>query len=75
MKTETRELFVEGMTCDGCVRRVRRAVEAVEGVATVEVELPTGRVVVEGAGDVPRSALVQAIERTGYVVRAEGGAS
>lgn len=75
MSTEKMELYVEGMTCDGCVRRVRRALEAVEGVASVAVDLPTGRVLIEPAAEVATTALLQAIERTGYKARAEGGAS
>lgn len=44
----TSTLQVEGMTCDGCVRTVRRAVESLEGVRTIlELSLAKGTVIVE----------------------------
>src|SRR5690349_14011178 len=43
---------VNGMTCDHCVLSVREEVEEVDGVTAVDVDLPTGRMVVSGAGAV-----------------------
>lgn len=42
-------LTVTGMTCQHCVAAVTRALRAVPGVTGVRVDLPSGRVEVEGS--------------------------
>jgi copper chaperone CopZ len=42
----TSELGIEGMTCDHCVRRVERALNAAPGVANVNVDRVRGRAAV-----------------------------
>jgi copper chaperone CopZ len=61
------ELAITGMTCDGCVRAVQRALSRVPGVTDVAVDLAKGRAVVDG--DAAPEALVAALERAGYGVR------
>lgn len=61
-------LTVEGMTCMGCVKSVKNAVTRTDPAATVEVDLPTGKVDIDSAS--PREALVAAIEDAGYDVKA-----
>ena len=60
---------VNGMTCDHCVLSVREEVEEVDGVATVDVDLASGRMVVSGAG-VDDAAVRSAVEEAGYEVAA-----
>jgi Cu+-exporting ATPase len=57
-------LSVSGMSCAGCVASVRKALEAVPGVATAEVNFAehTAQVV----GGVPARTLIQAITAAGY---------
>ena len=43
------ELMVKGMTCGGCVKAVTRAVLAQDKAASVVVDLPSGKVTIEGA--------------------------
>ncbi|MDA8392120.1 MAG: HAD-IC family P-type ATPase [Actinomycetota bacterium] len=64
------ELRLEGMTCASCVRRVERALGAVDGVAGARVNLATESASVELAeGSTPgRDALVAAVEKAGYRV-------
>lgn len=66
-------LPIEGMTCASCVRRVEKALQKVEGVGQVAVNLATEQAVVQPAGAAPvdRQALVQAIERAGYTIPAQ----
>ena len=56
------DLPVEGMTCQGCARKVGEAVRGVDGVTAVEVELEAGRVSVQGAAslDAVRAAIADA---------------
>jgi copper chaperone len=45
MEQERKELIMQvaGMTCDGCVEAVTRAVRRLDPAAEVEVDLPHGR--------------------------------
>ncbi|MFI7003986.1 heavy-metal-associated domain-containing protein [Nocardia sp. NPDC050175] len=59
---------VTGMTCGGCANRVRDGIGRIDGVDGVTVDLPTGRVTVEGAGSIERDEIVAAIDQAGYAV-------
>lgn len=65
----TLTLTVSGMSCMGCVNSVKNLVSALPGVASVQVDLASGRVEV---GHDPARASVdtirQAIEGGGYQV-------
>ncbi len=62
------ELQVEGMTCGGCANSVKRAVQTVDSLAKVDVELASKKVRVETAADIDKvkSAVIDA----GYPVTA-----
>ncbi len=62
-----RTYTVEGMTCEHCVRSVTEEVGAVEGVAGVDVDLPTGRVTVRGHA-FSDAAVADAVDEAGYEV-------
>ncbi len=62
------EIGVDGMSCGGCALSVEKALRAVAGVETVEVDLGGKSVRVEGAA-LDRPRLAQAIEDAGYDVR------
>jgi len=57
---------VSGMTCDGCAAAIRRAIGRVDQAARVEIDVPSGRVDVEGA--VESGAFAKAIEAAGFGV-------
>ncbi|MER7853053.1 MULTISPECIES: heavy metal-associated domain-containing protein [Streptomyces] len=58
---------VRGMTCGGCAKRIRTAIEADLGEDTaVAVDHRTGRVTVTSPRDVAPEAVRSAVERTGY---------
>jgi copper chaperone len=59
---------VEGMTCGHCRAAVMSEVGAVAGVAAVEVDLESGRMVVRGA-EIDDTAVVAAVVEAGYEVR------
>jgi copper chaperone len=58
---------VEGMTCGHCTASVTEEVAEVGGVTKVEVDLPTGRVTVSGAGFTDE-AVAKAVAEAGYTV-------
>lgn len=59
---------VQGMTCQHCVQAVRAAVQDMDALAQVEVDLASGRVLVQS--EQPRETLAQAIADAGYTVGA-----
>ncbi|ENW92051.1 heavy metal translocating P-type ATPase [Acinetobacter dispersus] len=58
------ELSIEGMTCASCVSRVEKALNAVNGVKTANVNLATERATVTGTASI--ESLIAAIDKAGY---------
>ena len=56
---------VEGMTCEHCKLSVTEELLEVPGIQFVDVDLPTGRVVVEGE-EVTDEAVASAVAAAGY---------
>lgn len=56
---------VDKMGCGGCAKAVTRAVEAIEPVARVEVDVGAKLVTVSGATS-PADRIAQAISNAGY---------
>jgi Cu+-exporting ATPase len=55
------------MTCGGCVARVERALQSVDGVSRARVNLTTEVATVEAGDATPnRQALIEAVRRAGY---------
>lgn len=65
------EFSIEGLHCGGCVGRAEAALHAVQGVASAEVNLATGRAQVSGDGTLSSSMLVEALDQAGYPARIE----
>ena len=63
--SETITYSVPDMTCGHCKQAVTDELASVEGVASVDVDLTTKLVVVQGAG-LDDAALRAAIEEAGY---------
>jgi len=62
-----KELLIEGMSCQHCVKRVTQALQAIDGVqATVSLEQK--KAVVELAHDVSDEVLIAAVDEAGYKV-------
>ncbi|MDX6750480.1 heavy metal-associated domain-containing protein [Geminicoccaceae bacterium 1502E] len=63
-------LRVEGMGCAGCTISVQEALEDVEGVRQVAVDLAFGRAEVTLDRPVPLETLLAAVEEAGYEAQA-----
>ena len=61
------KLSIEGMHCDACVRRVRKALEGVEGIQVEDVQV--GSAVVNGAPEKENTA-IEAVRKAGYKAQA-----
>lgn len=60
-------LSIKGMSCASCVDRIEKTLRNVEGVADATVNLATEKALVRvGSPLVHTSALIQAIEKSGY---------
>ncbi|WP_152049809.1 heavy metal translocating P-type ATPase [Tautonia marina] len=60
-------LNISGMTCDHCVRAVRKAIEAVPGVRSAQVDLSSGSAQVRVMpGWVDNTGLTSAVSKAGY---------
>jgi copper chaperone CopZ len=66
MKTE---LAIEGMHCDGCVRRVKNLLSKVEGLEHVDVAL--GRASFEGPSSEAVGAACAALTKAGFQVSSQ----
>ena len=64
----TKTLKVEGMMCMHCEARVKKALEAVPGVASAEVSHEKGTAVVTLSADVADETLAKAVEAQDYKV-------
>ena len=67
-KTMTKTMKIEGMMCPHCEARVKKALEAVEGVASAEVSHVAGTAVVTLGADVADDVLKSAVEAQDYKV-------
>ena len=64
--TMTKTLNVTGMMCQHCVAHVKKALEGVDGVSSVDVNLEAGTATVEAAEGVADDTLVAAVVDAGY---------
>lgn len=62
---------ITGMSCAACSSRVEKAVSAVDGVKSCSVNLLTNSMGVEG--NVPDSAIINAVKNAGYGASVKGG--
>jgi Cu+-exporting ATPase len=71
-ETTMYELTVEDMSCGHCVGRVTKAVQQVDPIAKVAIDLPTGKVKIASCADLDKIAA--AIIDAGYPVSARASA-
>ena len=64
----TSSVTVTGMTCHHCVSSVTEEISALPGVTNVNVDLATGKVVIDSTTDLDPSAVAGAVEEAGYSV-------
>lgn len=64
-------IAIEGMSCASCVRRVEKAILAVDGVSSASVNLATEQVSVEFADQSDLASVLAAITKAGYTPKLE----
>jgi len=65
---EAKILNIEGMSCEHCAKTVRQAIEKVNGVKSVSVDVKEGKAYIEGE-NIDMQAVKQAVEDAGYIVK------
>lgn len=63
-----KKIIVEGMSCGHCVNHVKTALEDLNGVTNVSVDLASKTAVVEADSDIQDADIKFAIEDAGYEV-------
>lgn len=63
-----KKLIVEGMSCGHCVNHVKTALEELNGVNGVSVDLASKTAVVEASSEIDDADIKAAIEDAGYEV-------
>ncbi|MCT8978605.1 copper ion binding protein [Clostridium sp. CX1] len=63
-----KKIIVEGMSCGHCVNHVKNALEELNGVTSVTVDLESKTAVVEASGELSDETIKAAIEDAGYEV-------
>ena len=63
------KLAIEGMHCQACVQRVRKALEKVEGARVQQVDIGSAEVAVDSARE---AVVLDAVRKAGYEAHASG---
>ncbi|HEY1766115.1 MAG TPA: heavy metal-associated domain-containing protein [Terracidiphilus sp.] len=64
-------LSIDGMHCDGCVRRITNALSAMDGVRVDSVEVGSATVAADPARVLPQQ-VAAAIDHIGFTAHVEG---
>ena len=64
----TKTIFIEGMSCAHCSKRVEEALKSVKGVKAVQVNLESKNAVVTLKTDMDNESLKVAVEAVGFEV-------
>lgn len=60
------EFTVQDMTCNGCAATVRKAITRLDGVQSIEIDVPAHNVRVDAVEGISAAAIAQAITEAGY---------
>lgn len=61
-------LIVKGMSCMGCVKSVKGVLEDIKGVKSVNVDLASGKTIIEYDAPIDISVFEKAIDEAGFEV-------
>jgi len=60
------KIAIDGMHCQACVQRVRKAIEKVDGAAVTQIDVGSADVAVDAAKE---TAVLEAVRKAGYEPR------
>lgn len=62
------EIKVEGMSCKHCKAKVVEAIDAIEGVKKVKVDLQTGKVIITSSQTLDIGVIIMVVGEAGFNV-------
>lgn len=65
--------YVPDVSCEHCVKAITGELSKIDGVAAVEVDIPTKIVTVRSDERVPESAILAGLDEAGYEVAEQRG--
>ncbi|HHX01033.1 MAG TPA: heavy-metal-associated domain-containing protein [Firmicutes bacterium] len=65
----TKKVYIEGMSCQHCVNRVKDALNAVEGIAVINVDLDNNVAMIEVPPFMDEVKIKDAVSEAGYEVK------
>lgn len=68
-KTDMKTIYIDGMQCNHCKMTVEKALEAINGIKKVEVNLANKNAIIELEKDVNDSEIKEVIENAGFTVK------
>jgi copper ion binding protein len=63
-----KKIYIEGMSCSHCVKRVTESLKTLEGVKKVEVSLKDKLAKIESDKPLSNEDLINAVDDAGYIV-------
>lgn len=66
------EFTVTGMTCAACSARVEKAASKIDGVQKAEVNLLSGKMVVQASGSAVADVIIEKVQKEGYGIHLNG---
>ena len=67
-ESDMTRIKIRGMSCGHCVAAVTKALEEIEGIRGVSVDLEKGEATFDEVRPVPRDVLREKIEKAGYEI-------
>ena len=64
----TKTVYIDGMMCKHCAASVKKALEAIDGVTLVDVDLENKKATVSLSADIANDVIEKAIKDEGYTV-------
>jgi copper chaperone len=65
----TKTIFIEGMTCNNCVRHVETALSELAGVTSIKVDLAEKKAVIMTTQEIADQEIISVIDDIGYKVK------
>lgn len=63
-----KKIYIEGMTCEHCLNRVKNALSEMDNIKEVQVNLAEGFALIESDREIVNSALTDTVDEAGYDV-------
>ncbi|MBP5427171.1 MAG: heavy-metal-associated domain-containing protein [Clostridiales bacterium] len=64
----TKTVYIEGMMCKHCAANVKKALEAIDGITSVDVDIENKKAIVSLSDEIANETIENAIKDEGYTV-------